>query len=444
MLVALALVTTLNACRKEASTDVVTPVYQTADQLPADVAQQWSGLQLTLTQTTAGFTPPVASRAIGYGAVTLYEAVVPGLSANKSLVGQLNGLTALPTPDPKQSYNWLASANAAEAAILRALYPKSLLLSKVDSLETLITNSLKTSSNSDELARSAVFGKSIAAAIYAWSKTDGGDAGYDKNYPSSFVPSDAPGTWRPTENGKTIPMQPYWGKNRAFVTANGIIPMPTPYTVSTDPNSTYFKQYNDVYQKNLVLTQAEKETAVYWADNPSETFTPPGHSYNIARIVAKTANAPLGKTVEALARTGLAVADAFVCCWKCKYTYNNERPYTYVRRAINPNWVPYWPAPPFPGFVSGHATQASAMANVLAALFGDNFSFTDNSYVGRARDAVWNIDFKARSFTSFSSMAQETANSRFWGGIHTQQDNDAGAKIGVTVASNINVLNWKK
>jgi hypothetical protein len=239
-------------------------------------------------------------------------------------------------------------------------------------------------------------------------------------------------------------MQPYWGKNRTFLATNATVPMPAPYPVSTAVTSPYFKQYDEVYRKNIKLTQTEKEIAVWWADDPSETFTPPGHSYNIARIVTKAANAPLGKTVEALARTGIAVSDAFVCCWKCKYTFNNERPYTYVRRAISPTWVPFWPAPPFPGFASGHSTQAAATAGVLAALLGDNVTFTDDSHTGRVRDAARNVDFKARTFKSFTEMAQETAYSRFLGGIHTQQDNDAGAEQGKIIGNNINALRWKK
>jgi PAP2 superfamily len=433
----------LAGCRREGASDIVAPVFQTADQLPADVAWQWSAMQLTLIRNTPGFSPPVASRAIGYGAVTLYEAVAPGLSANKSLAGQLNGLPKLPTPDPKLTYNWIASANAAEAAMMRLMHPKTTIKAKIDSLETLINTKLQTGTNADELARSQTFGRAVAAAIYDWSKTDGGDAGYDRNYPATFVPTDAPGTWRPTENGRTIPMQPYWGKNRTFIAANATLPMPTPYPVSTDVASPYFKQYNDVYQKSISLTQAEKEIAVWWADDPSETFTPPGHSYNLARIVTKATNAPLGKTAEALARTGIAVSDAFVNCWRCKFIYNNERPYTYVRRAIKSSWMPFWPAPPFPGFMSGHATQAAATASVLTAVLGD-IAFTDDSHAGRARDAVRNVEFKARSYRSFWEMAEETAYSRFLGGIHTRQDNEAGTAHGKLIGNNINALAWKK
>ena len=54
-----------------------------------------------------------------------------------------------------------------------------------------------------------------------------------------------------------------------------------------DPYSQYYAQFLEVYAKNKVLTQEEKEMALFWGDDPSRTFTPPGHSYSIARIGRK-------------------------------------------------------------------------------------------------------------------------------------------------------------
>jgi hypothetical protein len=437
----------LQGCRKEPGSEVVNPGQSTtADKLPADVAQQWSAMQLFLIRNTAGFTPPVAARAIGYGGLALYEAVVPGMPANQSMAGRLNNLGKLPTADLKLTYNWIASANAAQADMMRGLYATTSAANKtkIDSLETLVLNSVKNDKNTDELNRSVAFGKSIAAALFEWSKTDGGHEGYTRNFPTSFVPPSTPGTWRPTENGRVNPMQPYWGQNRVMVTGNALLVAPKPLDVSTSVTSPYFKQYNDVYQKNISLTQTEKEIAIWWADDPSETFTPPGHSYNLARIAAKGAKADLGKTAETLARVAIAVNDAFIYCWKIKYIYNNERPYTYVRRAIDPNWIPFWPAPPFPGYTSGHASQSAATAVVLTAIYGDNFSFTDDTHVSRVRDTKRGVDFKARSYSSFWATAEESALSRFLGGIHTKQDNDVGLAEGQKVGANVNALPWKR
>jgi hypothetical protein len=89
-----------------------------------------------------------------------------------------------------------------------------------------------------------------------------------------------PGAWQATENGQKIPMQPTWGNNRTFVPVNASLVPPAPIAFSTSITSQYFAQYLEVYTKNKSLTSEEKEIAVWWADNPVETFTPPGHSYN--------------------------------------------------------------------------------------------------------------------------------------------------------------------
>lgn len=47
--------------------------------------------------------PPVASRIYGIAAVALYEAIVPGSLENRSLVGQLNALSPVPSQNPNGS-----------------------------------------------------------------------------------------------------------------------------------------------------------------------------------------------------------------------------------------------------------------------------------------------------------------------------------------------------
>ncbi|MEZ0539342.1 vanadium-dependent haloperoxidase [Fibrella arboris] len=443
--VALLAVVTLQSCRPTEDQTGLTPQTNAADSYSNEVALQWSTMHFQLVRNSPGQTPPVASRTFGYAGLAMYEALVAGMPGNLSMAGQLQGLTSLPVVETGKTYNWALSANAAEAEVLRGLFANTSAAykQKIDSLETVLFNQYK-STDAAISERSAAYGKRVAQAIFDWSKTDGGHEGYNRNFPADFVPSTEAGTWRPTENGRTIPMQPYWGKNRTMLASTAAMPMPVPLPISTQVTSPYFAQYLEVYAKNISLSQAEKETSVWWADDPSETFTPPGHSYNLARIAIKTDKVGLGKAAETLARVGIAVTDAFIACWKCKYTYNNERPYTFVRRAVDPNWVPFWPAPPFPGFASGHSTQSAAAAIVLTDLYGSAFTFTDDSHVNRVRDTKRNVDFKARTFRSFWEAAEESGYSRFLGGIHTRQDNEVGLKEGRTIGQNINKLTWKR
>lgn len=437
----------LEACRTQPvdPTETGIPLGKTADLYTADVATSWAGLQLKLTKTTPGFSPVVAARAYGYAGLTMYEAVVPGIKDRQSLVGQLQGLTSLPKPELNKEYNWALSANKAEATIIRALYPTTSTTNKasIDSLEQALLNEYK-DTNDEINQRSITFGEQIANALLEWSKSDGGHEGYTRNFPASYTVPTGPGLWKTTENGQKIPMQPYWGTNRTFIKANNDLPMPKPLPYSTDAKSAFFQQYLDVYTKSKNLTDTEKEISVWWSDNPGESFTPPGHSYSIAKIAVQTAKSSLDRAVEAFARTGIAVNDAFILCWRCKYAYNNLRPYTYARLAIDPNWIPFWPAPPFPGYPSGHATQSSAAATVMAGLYGESFAFTDVSHVGRPNDPLRNIAFKARSFKSFEQAAQESADSRFYGNIHTHQDNETGLTEGKKIGANINSLKWNK
>ena len=197
-----------------------------------------------------------------------------------------------------------------------------------------------------------------------------------------------------------------------------------------------------MYQANKQITQEQKEIALWWNDDPSQTFTPPGHSYNLATITVRTKKPDLITAAETYARVGLSVADAFIVCWKIKYHMYSERPSTYVSENIDADWDPFWPDPPFPAFPSGHATQAAAVAVSLAGLYGDSIRIVDDTHVGRPKDIAKNTEYKSRTFHTFWDVAQETAYSRFLGGIHTFQDNVIGLQEGSKIGGHINNLKW--
>jgi len=221
--------------------------------------------------------------------------------------------------------------------------------------------------------------------------------------------------------------------------------MPTPEIIPYDtlPGSPYYQEFYQVYEKDLVLTQKEKEAAIWWGDDPDVTFTPPGHSYYIATLAIEKEMLPLIKCAEAYAKVSLSVADAFINCWKWKYHFFSERPNTFIPKYIDQEWESFWPDPPFPCFPSGHAIQAAAAAVALEDVYGDKFNFVDKAHEGRERDEVRDTDFVIRPFDSFWGAAQETADSRFWGGIHTPQDNIVGLEEGSKIARNVIALNWE-
>ena len=72
---------------------------QAPDDVPSEVASVWFDQLYDLVRMEH-ITPPPASRLYGLAAITLYEAMVPGSRAHRSLVGQLHALTSVPQPAP--------------------------------------------------------------------------------------------------------------------------------------------------------------------------------------------------------------------------------------------------------------------------------------------------------------------------------------------------------
>ena len=414
-----------------------------------DVALEWAKLSLYITQYTPANSPTFASRAFGYIGLTKYESIVQGYEPYQSLAGQLNGLDELPKPDTTLSYNWPLALNAGQAYILKNIYQQTSDENKerIDSLEQVITAQFAKGLDEEEVSRSMAYGRSIAEAIFQWSKTDGGHRGYLKNFDKDAVHPERPGSWKPplfAQSFSHLPLHPHWGSNRTFLKQNSGLPIPYMIPYDTLPGSPYYEEFKQVYEKDLILTQEEKEAAIWWGDDPDVTFTPPGHSYYFATLAVEKTNPPLIECAAAYAKMGLATADAFINCWKWKYHYFSERPNTFVPQFIDKEWESFWPDPPFPAFPSGHAIQAAAAAIVLEDVFGKNFQFVDRAHEGRERDEVRDTDFVVRSFNSFWEAAQETADSRFYGGIHTPQDNSVGLEEGKKIANNVVSLNWKK
>ena len=305
------------------------------------VATAWFDLILELIRQTPGFSPPVASRALGYAGVTLYEAVAPGVPGAQSLAGQLNDLPPLPAVQPDADYHWPSVANAALGGITRRLFANGggAQRAAIDGLETNIRKRLAAQAPPAVIQQSIRQGRLVAAAIYAWSRTDGGHEGYYFTTAQDYIAPVGDGLWAATPPGYLNALQPYWGENRPFLLTSGAeCSPPPPPAYSTDPDSAAYKEAQEVYDTVRNLTPEQREIALFWADDPNLTATPPGHSIAIATQVLRDENASLALAAETYARTGIAVADAFIGCWYIKYKYNRIRPIDYIRRAIDPNW----------------------------------------------------------------------------------------------------------
>ncbi|MEZ0540619.1 vanadium-dependent haloperoxidase [Fibrella arboris] len=434
------------------------------------IATTWADMTVRVMTKAPRNTPTYGSRAIGYLGLTMYETVVYASASHRSVFRRLAGADLLPKPDPQKEYCWELSLNAGQAYMLKALYAYTKKGQLIDSLEGALRQRYVNRVSPEVAERSERFGQAVATAIYEWSKTDGGHEGYERNFPTDYVRPTGEGLWIPPIIGQSntkIPMHPTWGQNRTFSARNGKLPLPKPLVYSTDTTSQYYSQYKEVFDRGKTLTTADRATVMWWGDDPTETCSPPGHSYNLATIAIRTSQADVVKAAETYARVGMAVADAFVCCWKVKFTFMVQRPSSFIQnnlatsRSWGPPWLPFFLEPPFPSFYSGHAVQSAATATVLTDLYGDTFAFTDNTHVNRP-DYFYTylstapdkstysypqliehlLKYEARHYQSFWEAARECAESRLMGGIHTRHDNEVGLAEGTKIGRNINSFRW--
>ena len=402
----------------------------------AAVPTAWFDLAPRLIRTTPGYSPPVASRALGCLGVSLYESLVPGMPDHLSLAGTLNDLEPLQRRRTDVVYHWPSVANAALAAMTRSLFPTApgAILAEIDLLEA----SLQGDAPHGILLRSVDRGREVAAAIDAWSRTDGGHEGYLRNFPIDYTPPTGAGLWVPTPPGFLRALQPYWGGNRCMALDNSLTcdPGPPP-PFSTNQQSAFFAEAIEAYETVNNLTPAQREIALFWSDDPGATATPPGHSVSILGQVLRAQDRSLADAAVAYARLGIAVCDAFIACWRVKYIHNLVRPISYIRSTIDPTWGDPLPltTPPFPEYSSGHSVQSAAAAVVLSATFGE-VAFTDHTHDARG--------LAPRSFGSFAAFAQEAAISRLYGGIHFRSAIERGLEQGRCVGAMVAALPMRR
>ncbi len=398
-----------------------TPAARPTNAYSSAPVTDWFHLALQLTQQTPGFSPPVASRALAYLSLALYESVVPGMPEYQSLAGQLNELSSLPWAQPDESLHWPTVANAALATMTRMMFGNASAENKarIDLLERDMVlrhaQDFDPADRSPDLVnRSESFGKLMAMALMTWARTDGGHEAWGpprRDIPNYVRPS-GEGQWSPTPPAYAPALLPRWGNNRPFVLKSPTVcPAPAPPPYALDKGSDFYQDAQEVYRISQQATQEQRQIALYWADDPGKTPTPAGHWTFIAADLLKERKASLADAAQLLAQLNLAMADAFIAAWHAKYSHSLLRPVTYVQLAIDSNWVPtLLTTPPFPEYPSAHSVQSSAAAGILAKAFGTQTRFTDNTH----NDRGWG----PRNFASFATAADEAARSRLYAGIH--------------------------
>jgi hypothetical protein len=423
--------------------------------------------------------PPVVSRFLGYASVALHEGLASGADGPPSLVGVLNGLSALPLGVPGGGYDGTLTAIEAERVVLDTMLAEALpstrasLAGLMDSL-TRARNAIGI--DQDVQTRSLELGRQIGFAIVAWSRTDGYDSTRGRSYvapvgaglwindspgntyaaqnlsgATDFVALDNPANTlrpgaasdrglimnRPKQRGLTdLPpvnmagvTEPYWGTIRPLMLRSwDECPIADPPAYSVEAGSPLYQAALEVYEIRKQLSPEDRNTALYWADNPGETGTPAGHWVAIASQMVGRGNLSARDAARLFLVTAVAQSDAFIAAWGYKFRFNLIRPRTYIRRVIDSTWEPLISTPPFPEYPSGHSALSAAAAAGMTGLFGGE-GFDDSTGIA--------LGPTVRRFNSFAEAAEQAGRSRVLGGIHFQFGNLAGRTMGRCVGETI-------
>lgn len=379
----------------------------------ADEVTKWNGLMLDAVRTTSA-NPPRASRAMGVMSVAVYDAV--------NSIDRLNAPYVVDTIAPAGTSREAAAASAAHRTLV-SLFPTQQAL-----FDAQLAASLSAIPDGFGKTSGINLGNYVADQILLKRSTDGSD----QSVPP-YTGSTAPGKWRPTGPGFAAGLLPFWGTVKPFgVNSGDQFRPPAPPALTSDA---YTAAYNEVKSLGRATgstrTPEQTDIAKVWAAGGG-TVTPPGMWNQIATQIGAARGQSIHENARMLAFLNIATADAAICCWDAKYTYEFWRPISAIPDGElddNPDtaeddaWTPLLVTPPFPAYSSGHSTFSAASAEVLAAFFGtDSVSF---SITGEGVGAGI-----TRSFTSLLAAAQEAGQSRIYGGIHWQFDNQVGQEGG--------------
>ena len=399
----------------------------------AGVATDWYKLQLRFLLERNSTLNGVY---FGYLGIGLYESVQPGIKNGVSLSQHLYQMPAMPAIENHKNYDWIESANAAMASLLR-YYNTGLTtanLASIDSLENVYNQKLNQGPGTESFARSQAFGRSIATAVYNWSLTDNFNPSNTGYNPPAFF-----GAWVPTPPALANGVNPYVKDARPFLAENATdVAPPPPFPYLEDVGSDYYKMVKQVYDVNKALTQEQKDIALFWVDQGNGTgFTPPGHDFSLITQAIEQTHVNLAVAAEAYAKAGIAERDGTIVCFRSKYKYNQMRPVTYIQKLIEPNWLPFIGTPPHPEYPAAHAHITGAVMEAVSEVLGHNIKVTGHTYDFRG--------WAPRTFNGLFKAGEEAGISRLYGGIHYLPSINEGLKLGHELGEkigNIKLIGW--
>ena len=195
----------------------------------------------------------------------------------------------------------------------------------------------------------------------------------------------------------------------------------------------FYRNAMEIYTLSQPLTHEEKWIAEFWSDDlPGVTFSPVSRWTSILNQILEDEKLTPEQTKNIYFYLSLAMHETVVECWNNKYNYKIFRPSVIIKSNIDPSWNPFHDNPDFPAYPSGHACFAACGSTVLEHFFGLEYSFTDNCHKGNKAFLS-----EPRSYNNFEEMAQESAQSRMYLGVHFRKDCEDGLLLGKTLTNQV-------
>jgi len=267
------------------------------------------------------------------------------------------------------------------------------------------------------------YGESAALAILA---ARAGDGASQAQFPYDG-PNTDPGTWRLLP-GQTA-LLAGWGSIQPFVIKSG-----DQFRAEAPPaldSELYTRDYNEIKElgrsNSTTRTALQSQIATFWRASPTAIWNP------IALQALAARDFDISARARILALFYMAASDASVVCWDTKYYYNFWRPQSAIRNGdldnnpateADPTWTPFIPTPPHPDYSSGHASNSSAMANILDYAFGSDPGMTISVTLSGI----------TRQWSTFGEAVNEVIDARVYSGIHYRNSDEVGARQGRQVA----------
>jgi hypothetical protein len=399
----------------------------------SDVVIDWNHIasDVLLANTTLQ-NPGMASRSMAMMNLAIYDAV--------------NGVH--PTHQQLYAHEMAPSGASASAAAVQSAY--RVLSSLYPDQQSLIDDrrvaSLAAIPDGPAKSIGIGFGDIVGTNIVSARSADGSDSVV------SYTPVGGAGHWEPDPlNPAQEAWGPGWGGVTPFAIPDTSFMMPPPMPdLTSDEYTVAFTEVQELGARHGSTRTAEQtEIALFWAYDRLGMGTPMRMYNSILRTVAANQGNDLSENARMFAMATTSIADAGVTAWESKFVFDFWRPVSGIRRANedgNPatvpdaNWEPLGApggiapdgstindfTPPFPTYLSGHASFGGALFESLSNFYG-----TDDIAFDVTSDELPGV---VRSYDSFSEASVEQGRSRVYLGIHWNFDDTRAREMGAMTA----------